>query len=83
MVAGSALATLSFFRAILIAVYPLFAPARYDNLGNNFAGSVLAAIATVYCFVAGLFWKFGRKVLERSPWVRVKRGSVDKNEVRD
>lgn len=43
-IAGSANAPLCILRGLLIAVYPHFAPALYDNLGTDIAGSVLAAI---------------------------------------
>ncbi|QDS72162.1 hypothetical protein FKW77_004542 [Venturia effusa] len=75
-VAGSANAPLSILRALLIAVYPLFAPALYDDLGNNVAGSVLAGIASLYCFVAVAFWKFGARLRRRSPWVLARKDSM-------
>lgn len=80
-VAGSANAPLCIIRALLIAVYPLFAPALYDNLGNNIAGSVLAAIATLYCFVAVAFWRYGARMRERSSWVKARKDSMIRKQV--
>lgn len=68
--AGSANAPMNLVRAVLIAVYPLFGPSIYKSLGNNVASSILAAVATGYCFVALAFWKYGMQLRERSSWVR-------------
>jgi hypothetical protein len=68
--AGSANAPMNLVRAVLIAVYPIVGPAIFRSLGNNIAASILAAIATVYCFVALAFWKYGMKLRKRSSWVR-------------
>ncbi|QDS69421.1 hypothetical protein FKW77_005226 [Venturia effusa] len=68
--AGSANAPMGFIRATLIAVYPLFGPAIFKGLGNNFAASILAAVATLYCLIAFGFWKYGAKLRKRSLWAR-------------
>jgi hypothetical protein len=78
-VAGSANAPLAFSRAVLIAVYPLFGPALFNNLGNNVAGSVLAAIATSYVFVAIAFWKYGTQLRHRSKWARASEALIEEN----
>lgn len=69
-IAGSANAPLSFLRAFLSAVYPLFATAMFTKLGNNIAVSILAGLATLYCGVAWAFWKHGKAIREASPWVK-------------
>jgi hypothetical protein len=69
-IAASANAPLSFLRAILSAVYPLFATKMFSGLGNNLSVSVLAALATLYCGVAWAFWRHGKAIREASPWVK-------------
>lgn len=64
--AASANAPLAIMRAVLSGVMPLFGTAMFKNVGNNGAASILAGIATAYCFVAFGFWKFGRRIRERS-----------------
>ncbi|PYH99077.1 MFS multidrug transporter [Aspergillus ellipticus CBS 707.79] len=53
--AASGLAALSLVRALLSAALPLISAPMLDRLGANFAISVLAAIATVFCVVPPLF----------------------------
>ena len=38
-------------RALLSALFPLFTQQMFENLGNNVAGSVLAALATAFCLL--------------------------------
>lgn len=38
----------------------------FEGLGSNVSGSILAAIATVFCFVAVWFWRHGADARERS-----------------
>lgn len=64
--ASSANAPPAFMRAVLSGVFPLFGAQMFRNLGNNIAGSALAAIATGFCFVALGFWKFGKSIREKS-----------------
>ncbi|TLD36375.1 putative MFS multidrug transporter [Venturia nashicola] len=68
--AGSANAPTGFIRASLSAICPLFSPAIFKSLGNNVAASMLAAIATAYCFFAFTFWRYGEKPRERSLWAK-------------
>ncbi|KAH0030845.1 MFS general substrate transporter, partial [Aureobasidium melanogenum] len=60
--AASANATLAIMRALLSGALPLFGTAMFKNVGNNGAASILAGIATAYCFVAFCFWKFGKRI---------------------
>jgi ABC-type multidrug transport system fused ATPase/permease subunit len=60
--AASAFSSCAFLRAIFSGVFPLFASPLYENLGNNTAGSVFAAIATVFCVVPFVFIKFGLRL---------------------
>jgi hypothetical protein len=69
-----------FVRAVLIALYPLFGPALFKSLRNNVAGSVLAAIATGYCFVAFALWRYGARLRARSPWVKKSKEKMQRSE---
>lgn len=69
-IAGSANAPLSFVRAMLCAVFPLFAGNLFRKVGNNGAVSVLAGVATLWCGAAWAFWKHGRSIREGSRWVK-------------
>ncbi|KAL4806793.1 major facilitator superfamily domain-containing protein [Aspergillus unguis] len=68
--AASGFAALAFLRAILSAVFPLFATQMFDGLGANVAASVLAAVATVFCLVPPLFGRFGKRIRANSPFAR-------------
>lgn len=65
-IAASAVAPLGFLRAFLSAVYPLFGARMFHGLGNNVAGSILAALATVYCIAPVVLWKYGKRIRARS-----------------
>ena len=64
--AASANAPLACIRGILSAVFPMFGEQMFEGLGSNVSGSILAAIATVFCFVAVWFWRHGADARERS-----------------
>lgn len=49
--ATSAFTALLTLCTLLSAIFPLFTTQMFENLGTNTAGSVLAAIATVFCLV--------------------------------
>ncbi|KAL4877939.1 major facilitator superfamily domain-containing protein [Aspergillus karnatakaensis] len=68
--AASGFATLAFLRAILSAVFPLFATQMFDGLGANIAASILAAVATVFCLVPPLFVRYGARIRARSAFAR-------------
>lgn len=51
-----------FARALLSTVFPLFTQQMFDNLGNNSAGSILAAIATVFCLAPIILIRDGPKL---------------------
>jgi hypothetical protein len=44
----------------------MFGEQMFEGLGSNVSGSILAAIATVYCFIALWFWRNGAGSRERS-----------------
>ena len=57
--ASSAFAALLIPRALLGATFPLFTGKMLHALGNNVAGSVLAAVATAFCLVPFVVMRFG------------------------
>lgn len=63
---ASANAPLCFLRAILSGVYPLFGRTMFESLGANIATFILAAITTLYCGVAYVFWRHGAKIRRKS-----------------
>ena len=66
--AASAFAATLFARALLSAVFPLFTRQLFEKLGNNTAGSVLAAIATASCILPLILVRFGTTLRKgRSP----------------
>lgn len=67
---GSAFAAWGLVRAVLSAIFPLFAPAMFDNLGANVGISVLAATMTVFIIVPILFRRYGRQIRERSKFAQ-------------
>jgi MFS family permease len=68
--ASSGLATLAFLRALVSGVMPLFAHPMFDGLGGNVAGSILAAVATLFCATPFVFLKYGQTLRERSKFAR-------------
>lgn len=65
--AASAISPMSFLRAILSGVFPLFGSQMFRNLGANYAMFILAGIATIFCVVAVLFRMYGKRIRESSP----------------
>jgi MFS family permease len=72
--ASSGLATLAFLRALVSGVMPLFAYPMFSVLGGNVAGSILAAVATLFCVTPWVFWRYGRVLRERSPFAQYSAG---------
>ena len=68
--AASAFASLSLLRALFSAVFPLFARQMFTGLGANYAGSVLAAIATVACAIPLVLLRYGRPIRKASKFAR-------------
>ena len=68
--ASSALAAMGFVRGVIGGVVPLFGSQMFEGLGSNKAGSILAALATLYCLTP--FWLIGhgKAVREKSPFAR-------------
>lgn len=68
--AASAFASLSLLRAVFSAVFPLFARQMFTGLGANYAGSVLAAIATFACPIPFVLLRYGRPIRKASKFAR-------------
>ena len=65
---ASAFASLAFLRALMSGTFPLFGHALFSRLGTNVAGSIVAAIATIFCVAAAVvLLYFGKTLRERSP----------------
>jgi hypothetical protein len=68
--AASANASLSFLRAVLSGVLPLFEHYVFVGFGSNNAMFVLAGFATLYCGVAVLFARYGKRIRLRSKFAQ-------------
>lgn len=67
---ASATAAVQFVRALLSGVFPLFTKQMFEGLGYNIAGTVVAALGTVFIAVPVLFIIFGETIRARSPFAR-------------
>lgn len=67
---ASATAAVQFVRALLSGVFPLFTKQMFEGLGYNVAGSVVAALGTVFIAVPVLFIIYGERIRARSPFAR-------------
>ncbi|KAK5019531.1 putative MFS transporter [Cryomyces antarcticus] len=63
---SSAIAGQGLMRNTLGGVAPLFASQFFTNLGSQWAGLLLALVATLLTFIPFLFFKYGPKLRERS-----------------
>ena len=63
---NSAIAINTFVRSIAGAVFPLFGPAMYHNLGVPWASSILAFLCVAFLPVPVLFYKYGAKIRSKS-----------------
>lgn len=68
--AASANASLSFLRAVLSGVLSLVGHRMFTGLGPKYAMFVLAGLATLYCGVAVLFAKYGKRIRLRSKFAQ-------------
>ncbi|KAI3223638.1 hypothetical protein DTO012A7_8062 [Penicillium roqueforti] len=63
---SSAIAGQGFMRNTLGAVSPLFASQFFHNVGSQYAGLILALVATVLTFIPFILYKFGPALRARS-----------------
>ncbi|OAP64225.1 hypothetical protein AYL99_00197 [Fonsecaea erecta] len=66
MFAASAIAANTFLRSCLAAGFPLFARQMFDNLGIEWAGTLLGCIAALCVPIPVCFYFFGKKLRQRS-----------------
>lgn len=64
--AASAVAAVSLTRTLAAAVFPLFSYQMFSGLGANWAGTILAGVATVFAFTPILFLRYGGKLRAKS-----------------
>lgn len=64
--AASANAPITFVRSTVSGCLPLFGRQMFVNLGSNVAGSVLGGVAVLFCGFAVGFWRFGKRLREKS-----------------
>ncbi|KAJ7606551.1 MFS polyamine transporter [Mycena polygramma] len=69
--AASALAAVSFLRALCGFAFPLFAEQMYKKLGYGKSDTILAAIAVVIgCPAPWLLWNYGKQIRMRSKFAK-------------
>ena len=67
--AASALSALACVRALVSAVVPLFGEQMFRSLGNNWAGTLLAGLATLFLLTPWLFLRYGKAMRTRSRFI--------------
>ncbi|KAI4206279.1 MAG: hypothetical protein LQ346_001175 [Caloplaca aetnensis] len=67
---SSAFASFSMVRSGLSATFPLFAHAMYENLGANYATTILAAAATVACVCPVVLIRYGNRIRQASKFAQ-------------
>ncbi|KAK6387350.1 hypothetical protein LTS17_000617 [Exophiala oligosperma] len=80
MFAASAIAANTFLRSCFAAGFPLFARQMFDNLGINWAGTLLGCLAAICVPIPICFYLFGKKLRQRSkfaPTMTVKKSPAD------
>lgn len=80
MFAASVVAGNTFMRSFFGAGFPLFARQMFDNLGIQWAGTLLGCLGAILVPIPMLFIKFGPKLRERSkfaPTMKRKPAEVD------
>lgn len=69
--AASAIAGNTFLRSAAACAFPLFATQMFHNMGVNWAGLLIACVGFALIPVPFLFFKYGRKIREKSKWAIV------------
>lgn len=67
---ASAFSGLAFVRAVVSGLMPIVAHEMYAGLDANVAGSVLAGLAAAFCVTPWLFFRFSKRLRQRSPFAR-------------
>ncbi|KAB8231992.1 MFS transporter [Aspergillus alliaceus] len=68
-VAASAIAANTFVRSLFAASFPLFSRQMFDNMGIQWASTLLGCIATLLIPIPVCFWLFGDRLRKRSRFV--------------
>ncbi|KAG9736905.1 hypothetical protein KCU73_g10132, partial [Aureobasidium melanogenum] len=64
--AASALAANSFARSMFAAMFPLFGPAMYNNLGYQWVIFLLTMLAAILAPCPYIFYRYGKQIKKRS-----------------
>ncbi|TDZ26744.1 MFS transporter fsa7 [Colletotrichum orbiculare MAFF 240422] len=67
---ASAFSGLALVRAIASGIMPLIAHEMYAGVNANYAGTILAGLATMFCVTPWLFFRFSKRLRQRSPFAR-------------
>lgn len=78
---ASAFAAMTFLRASISAVFPLFAHQLFVTLGANIGASVLAAVATAFCICPIGFKYYGKRLREASKFAKYSSKAYSQNRV--
>jgi hypothetical protein len=81
--AASGFAGLILARASTCAIILPFTNEMYTTMGPNYATSLLAAVATVFCVAPFVFYRYGKRIRERSPFARYSLDMYRENQVDD
>jgi hypothetical protein len=66
--AASAVGAVALARTLAAGVFPLFVTFMYEGLGNNWATTLIAVAATLFCVAPWVLVEKGEKLRERSQW---------------
>nr|QFR37160.1 MFS transporter [Cyberlindnera americana] len=69
--AASAIAGNTFLRSITACAFPLFSVQMFEGMGINWAGLLLGLVGAVLIPVPFLFYRYGRKIREKSKYAFV------------
>ncbi|PIL23769.1 MFS general substrate transporter [Ganoderma sinense ZZ0214-1] len=73
---SSAIASTVVTRSVVAAIFPLISPTLYGNLGDSWACSVFAFLATACMPVPFLFYKYGSWIRSKSKWALQDNGAI-------
>lgn len=76
--AASANSATAFLRAAMAAAFPLFATQMFNNLGVQWAGTLIGCLSVVALPFPFIFYKFGKHLRVRSPYA-FKSDCIDQN----
>ncbi|KAL3478306.1 major facilitator superfamily domain-containing protein [Aspergillus californicus] len=80
---SSAIAGQGFMRNTLGAVAPLFSSAFFHNVGSQYAGLLLAIVATILAMIPFVFFKWGPEIRRRSKMASEQTGANGEDEKTD